>query len=101
MILNGELPPKCQVAGGVACSLVGTSKTPIKLALAKLEQEGLAVSIPRRGAYVRELTKKDIAEIYLVRSALEGLACSQAVEKDYRERNRSLDKLLGNAKGGS
>lgn len=95
MILNGELPPKCKLQEELLVSLVGTSKTPIKLALSKLEQEGLVVSIPRRGAYVRELTKEDIAEIYLVRSALEGLACSQAANNITRKETESLEELLG------
>ncbi|MEE4243072.1 MAG: GntR family transcriptional regulator [Desulfopila sp.] len=94
MILNGELPPKCKLQEELLVALVGTSKTPIKLALAKLEQEGLVVSIPRRGAYVRELTKEDIAEIYLVRSALEGLACSQAAKKITGKEIALLEKLL-------
>jgi DNA-binding GntR family transcriptional regulator len=61
--------------------LLGTSKTPIKIALAKLEQEGLVETIPRRGTYVIELTNEMMIEIYSLREVLEGLAARVAAQK--------------------
>ena len=58
--------------------MLGTSKTPIKIALAKLEQEGLVQTIHRRGTYVIELNKKMMVEIYSLREVLEGLAAREA-----------------------
>ena len=50
MIVNGQLPPGSKLQEDLLVELVGTSKTPIKLALAKLEQDGLVINAPRRGA---------------------------------------------------
>jgi len=61
--------------------MLGASKTPIKIALAKLEQEGLVHTIPRRGTYVIELTEKMMVEIYSLREVLEGLAAREAAQK--------------------
>jgi DNA-binding GntR family transcriptional regulator len=40
-----------------------------------LEQEGLLVSIPNQGSYVREFSESDIREIFTIRAVLENLAC--------------------------
>ena len=51
---------------------IGISQTPIKDALFRLSGEGLVEVSPRRGTFVKEVTKKDIGEIYDVRMILEG-----------------------------
>lgn len=57
---------------------LGVSRTPIREALSRLEQEGLVQNIPRRGAFVVRKTKKEILEIVCVWCALEGLAARMA-----------------------
>lgn len=57
---------------------LGVSRTPIREALSRLEQEGLVQNIPRRGAFVVRKTKKEILEMICVWSALEGLAARMA-----------------------
>jgi DNA-binding GntR family transcriptional regulator len=52
----------------------GVSRSPIREALHELEMKGLIVIFPRKGAFVKEITRKDIEEIFPVRAALEGLA---------------------------
>ena len=57
----------------------GVSRTPIREAFRRLEQDGLVVTIPRRGTFVVTPTVQDMQEIHAVRMALEPLAAEQAV----------------------
>jgi DNA-binding GntR family transcriptional regulator len=57
------------------------SMTPIREALIKLEQEGIVKTIPRKGAYIIELTDQDVLEYTRIRFAMEVLAIEQICEK--------------------
>jgi len=60
--------------------MLGISRTPIREALRQLENEGFVEIVPRKGAVVKELTLKDIDDLYAIRANLEGLAAKQATE---------------------
>lgn len=60
---------------------LGVSRTPVREALRQLELEGLVTIVPNKGAYVTGITTKDVADIYQIRSKLEGLAARWACEK--------------------
>jgi DNA-binding GntR family transcriptional regulator len=53
---------------------LGISRTPLREALLMLEQEGLIETIPYKGTFVVDVSRKDVEEIYQVREALEPLA---------------------------
>ena len=55
-------------------SELGISRTPLREALLMLEQEGLVETIPYKGTFVVDVSKKDVEEIYQVREVLEPLA---------------------------
>jgi len=57
---------------------LGVSRTPVREALLRLEQEGLIKTIPRRGAFVIRKTKREIVEIIQVWAALESMAARLA-----------------------
>ncbi len=59
---------------------LGVSRTPVREALRQLELEGLVEIIPNKGAYVVGLSAKDIEDIYMIRSLLEGLCAKWAAE---------------------
>ena len=59
---------------------LGVSRTPIREAITRLEQEGLVASYPRRGAFVVRKTKAQILEVICVWAALEGMAARLATE---------------------
>jgi len=63
------------------------SRTPVRQALFRMERDGLIEIIPRKGAFVKFLSMKDIKELYQVRKALEGMAARIAAE------NIDLDAL--------
>ena len=66
------------VESGVANEL-GISRAPVREALRRLTQEGLAVEHPRRGTFVREISAKDFIDIYNVRIAVESAAVRMVV----------------------
>ena len=53
---------------------LGVSRTPVREALSRLEQEGLVRNIPRRGSFVVRKSKREIVEIIEVWAALESMA---------------------------
>jgi DNA-binding GntR family transcriptional regulator len=85
-ILTGELPSGGRLSIGRLLKEIGFSPTPIREALLKLEQEGFVSRLPKGGFIVSQFTKKDIDEIFDIRSLLEGYAVGLAIhyikEKD-------------------
>lgn len=59
---------------------MGVSRTPVREAFRQLELEGLIQIIPNKGAYVTGITEKDVKDIYMIRSLLEGLCARWATE---------------------
>jgi DNA-binding GntR family transcriptional regulator len=60
---------------------LGISRTPVRAALLRLENEGVVQTIPRRGIYVVRKTKAEIIEVILASAALEGMAARLAAER--------------------
>lgn len=100
MVLEGEseFSPGTKIAEIPLARRLGVSRTPVRLALGILEQEGLLVRSPRRGFTVREITVQEIVDAFDVRGALEGLACRLAVEKGLQVATRiALEECLDHA----
>jgi DNA-binding GntR family transcriptional regulator len=72
--------------------ILQVSRTPLRAALNTLNHQGLVRIIPKKGAFVRVLTPKDIREIYEVREALEGFAISEVAG---RLESKELRFLVG------
>lgn len=89
-ILKGELKPGERLMELQLASKLGVSRTPIREAIRMLEQEGLAVTVPRKGAEVAKMTEKDMEDVLQIREALDELAVSVACEKITEE---ELEKL--------
>ncbi len=94
-ILKGELKPGERLMEISLADRLGVSRTPIREALRKLEQEGLVVMIPRRGAQVADITEKDLNDVLEVRMALESLAIEKACK---RMSEKDMEKLLAAAR---
>lgn len=89
-ILTGALRPGDRIKERDVAAQMGISTTPVKEALRRLEQEGLVVSQPRRGAVVGPLVLTPPAEILQIRADLEGYAARLAAEKMTPAAKRSL-----------
>ena len=79
-ILNGKYKENDELRENTIGKELGVSRTPVREALRQLELEGLVTIIPNRGAYVTGISHKDIWDIYVIRSLLEGLCARWAVE---------------------
>lgn len=73
-ILNNNLKAGDKINDMEMAAKLGYSRTPVREALIMLEQDGFVKTIGRDGTYVRDFTKEDIREIYIVREALEVMA---------------------------
>ncbi len=73
-ILSGDVKPGTRLVETQLAEQLGVSRAPVREALSALESEGLVVSEPNKGTFVAVITEEDLAEIYTVRIALEGLA---------------------------
>ena len=93
-IMNGTLKPRERLMEIQLAEELGVSRTPIREALRNLELEGFIVMMPRKGAYVSDLSFKDIADVFEIRTALEGLAAGLAAERITDEELEIMERLL-------
>lgn len=89
-ILEGEYRPADRLGEAELAEFTGSSRTPVREALRRLEAEGLVEVLPHRGARVAEWTPTDLEEIYDLRLLLEGFAALRAAE---RIQPKSLDRM--------
>ena len=81
MILAGELPGGARIAELALVERLGVSRTPIRSALLRLEQEGLLQALPNGGYAVRTFSERDVADAIELRGTIEGLAARLAAER--------------------
>ena len=81
MILAGELPGGARIAELAIVERLGVSRTPIRSALMRLEQEGLLEALPNGGYAVRTFSERDVADAIELRGTIEGLAARLAAER--------------------
>src|SRR4051794_22766572 len=77
-ILEGEYAPGQRIVELQVASELGVSQAPVREALRELEALRFIRSEPHRGARVREVTARELAEVYPVRAALEEEAARAA-----------------------
>lgn len=70
-IINCEIPPGASLNEKELKDEIGASRTPIREALNKLEQENLINIKAKRGIFVSDITMKDIKEIFMIRKFME------------------------------
>lgn len=88
-IISGEFTAGERLSYEELTKKFAVSQTPLREAFQKLEREGLVVTFPRRGTFVKELSKTDIVELYDIREMLEALAarlaCQSATDNQITE----------------
>lgn len=86
-IIEGRLKPNDHIVESVLTQQLGVSRTPVREALLLLEQDGLVVSYPHRGSFVRNFTPQDVDDIFSMRTMLENMAgeltMQQMTDADY------------------
>ncbi|MCY1166453.1 phosphonate utilization associated transcriptional regulator [compost metagenome] len=81
MILAGELPSGARITELAIVEKLGVSRTPIREALMRLEQEGLLEALANGGYAVRTFSERDVSEAIELRGTLEGLSARLAAER--------------------
>ncbi len=97
-ILNADLKPGERLMEVQLAEQLGVSRTPIREAIRKLELEGLVVMVARKGAYVADVSVKDILDVLEVRNVLEGLAAALCAERITDEELENLKLISDNFK---
>jgi len=80
-ILNRELEPGSWIDELKLCGELGISRTPMREALKVLAAEGLVTMKLRRGAYVTEMSERDVREAYQLLSLLESDAAAEVATR--------------------
>lgn len=104
MILAGRLGSGERIDQDAVAESHGMSRLPVREALIALEQEGLVVNTPRRGAYVAQLSPEDVQDQYEVYGLVAGIAAARAAERLTAEELTELRKAheqFVKAKGGA
>lgn len=81
LILTGELKAGDRISELAVVERLGVSRTPIRMALVRLEEEGLLELIPSGGFSVKAFAERDIYDAIEIRGTLEGLAARLAAER--------------------
>jgi DNA-binding GntR family transcriptional regulator len=93
-LLRPDTPPGLRLYEEELSKKIGVSRTPVKAALSRLEQEGLVSIIPNRGAYKVQLSWQEAVEIIKVRGTLESLSLEIALNIDKDKTVENLSKLI-------
>jgi DNA-binding GntR family transcriptional regulator len=80
-IVSGDLAPDARLVEAEVSASFNMSRGAVRTALIRLEQDGLVVREPHRGARVRKVSNEEAVEILQARAVLEGLAARQAAER--------------------
>jgi GntR family transcriptional regulator of vanillate catabolism len=81
LVLGGDVAPGDRLSEVVLASRLGISRTPLRAALARLEQEGLLEHMPSGGYAVRGFKLSDVFDAIELRGVLEGTAARVAAER--------------------
>ncbi|HEX4684834.1 MAG TPA: GntR family transcriptional regulator [Gemmatimonadaceae bacterium] len=109
LIISGQLPPGARIAERAVVERMGSSRTPVRSALHRLQLEGFVASVGRAGdqrLIVTPLTRGDGREVFLIVGHLEGLAASEAAalpsakRKELVRRLREINRQLSDAARG-
>lgn len=81
LILGGELKPGARIAELTLVERLNASRTPIRMALVRLQEEGLLEALPHGGFSVKDFSEADIHDAIELRGTLEGLCARLAAER--------------------
>ena len=98
LILRGELRPGERVSELQMVERLGVSRSPVRMALVRLQEEGLLEAIPSGGFAVKAFSEREVFEAIEIRGTLQGLAARLAAERgvgrsELREASLCLDAI--------
>lgn len=81
LIVSDELRPGAKINLDELAAKLGMSRTPVRDALTRLQNEGLVQIVSRVGVYVREISVDEVLEVYSIKASLEPLMAQWATER--------------------
>lgn len=93
-ILNGRYQENDELREAAIGEELGVSRTPVREAFRQLELEGLIRIVPNKGAYVTGISSSDVADIYEIRSLLEGLCARWATTRISKEKIDEMEEII-------
>lgn len=101
LIVHVELTPGSLIDETELTERLGVGRTPLREALQRLAEENLVDIVPRRGAFVAEVSVADLTHVFEMRRYLEGLAAQLAAQRAESNHIASLELFLEEAIAGS
>lgn len=98
LIFNGFFPPGSQLREIQISEELGISRAPLREALGRLEEEGLVVRIPFKGAFVAEISSEAVEEINIVRELVEAHVIEKALPILLSSEVQNLDRIVKDMK---
>jgi DNA-binding GntR family transcriptional regulator len=98
-IITGHFPPGSRFVERVLTDRLKVSRTPIREALKRLEQEGLVVCYPHRGWFVRSPSFDEARQAYEMRRVAEGVAGELAAQRATDEELEGFRKIIKESRG--
>jgi DNA-binding GntR family transcriptional regulator len=93
-ILDGRLPLGSRLVESVLAAELGTSRTPVREAIRRLERDGLAVRTPTGGVAVIQPRPEDVLHVYEARIAIEGMAALLAAARSTPAERQALQRSV-------
>lgn len=93
-ICEGRFAPGARLQEIELSEALGVSRSPIREALRRLVSDGLLLTVPNKGTYVKEFTCKDIDEIFDMRVMLESYSIRRSQKNMTAERKQQLFDIL-------
>lgn len=93
-IITGVYGPHKRLIEEKIADELGTSRTPVREAIQKLEKEGLVYKLPKGGFAVKSISEEDIDEVFEIRSMLEGYAGFLATKRIGDDEISALEEIV-------
>ena len=94
LIYVGEIAPGERLNEAALALSMGTSRGPIREAIRILTGLGLVTAVPTRGVYVRQISVREMLEIYELRALIFGFAAERACEHLDNAHRAQMERLL-------
>ncbi|QHJ01327.1 FCD domain-containing protein [Xylophilus rhododendri] len=94
LIYEGAFAPGERLNEAELATRMGTSRGPVREAVRVLAGWGLVTPVPNRGAFVRQMSVREMLEVYELRAAVFGYAAERAAERATEAHKRELEALL-------
>ncbi|TWT65322.1 GntR family transcriptional regulator [Allorhodopirellula solitaria] len=97
-LANGDYSPGRRLVNRALAEQIGVSVIPVREAISRLVSEGLVEHVRGAGAYVRQVNRQELNNLYVLREALESCAAAEAAQHITEDQLDELDHILDRAK---